>query len=130
MVNELKAPKALFAQCNVRWNNHWRASEVPVMSSVFSKTFRNCSGLEIPVLGLGTFEASDDVIGRCAKAVEVGLQAGYRHIDTGAVYGCEEEVGEGMRDSGIPRKDVFLCNKLSAPSEAYLSGNQQLTLSC
>jgi glycerol 2-dehydrogenase (NADP+) len=83
------------------------------MSTLFSKTRKHSSGLEIPALGLGTFEASDAAPGSCAKAVEFGIRIGYRHIDTGAAYGCEREVGQGIKDSGISRKDVFLCTKLS-----------------
>lgn len=69
---------------------------------------------KVPVLGLGTFEPGTNGNGRCAIAVREGIRAGYRHIDTAALYGCEEEVGEGIRASGVPREELFIATKLSA----------------
>ncbi|KAH6990068.1 aldo/keto reductase family protein [Ilyonectria destructans] len=76
------------------------------------KHVATASGTKIPVLGLGTFEpGSKEGSGRCATAVREGILAGYRHIDTASLYGCEEEVGEGIRSSGIPREELFICTK-------------------
>jgi L-glyceraldehyde reductase len=44
--------------------------------------------------------------------VETALKLGYRHIDAAAVYGNEQEVGEGIRNSGVDRKDIFITSKL------------------
>jgi diketogulonate reductase-like aldo/keto reductase len=64
----------------------------------------------IPCLGLGTWA----VRGRdCAAAVSAALMTGYRHIDTAAVYDNEEAVGEGIRASCIPRREIFLTTKVS-----------------
>jgi diketogulonate reductase-like aldo/keto reductase len=48
----------------------------------------------------------------CIKAVEVALASGYRHIDTAAIYGNEAEVGEGLKQSGVTRKDVWITTKV------------------
>ncbi|MGH6671372.1 MAG: aldo/keto reductase [Xanthobacteraceae bacterium] len=66
-------------------------------------------GAEIPAIGFGT-----SGLGYIrAEHVAAALQAGYRHIDTARKYGTEPAVGEGMRASGIPRGEVFLCTKVS-----------------
>jgi 2,5-diketo-D-gluconate reductase B len=64
----------------------------------------------IPFLGFGTSPLRG---GMSAGTVVAALKAGYRHIDTGRKYGTEEDVGAGMRASGVPRKDIFLTTKVS-----------------
>jgi diketogulonate reductase-like aldo/keto reductase len=67
-------------------------------------------GGSIPVFGLGVYEAGP---GRGTRdAVAEALEAGYRHIDTAAMYGNEWEVGEAIRDSDVPREEVFVTTKL------------------
>lgn len=68
------------------------------------------NGVTIPQLGLGVFQTpqGEETIG----AVRSALQAGYRHIDTAMIYRNEESVGEGIRQSGVDRRDVFLTTKL------------------
>ncbi len=68
------------------------------------------NGVEIPRIGLGVFRAKDG--NETSNAVKWALEAGYRHIDTAAIYGNEESVGKGMKESGVPRKDIFLTTKL------------------
>ncbi|HWV41153.1 aldo/keto reductase [Pseudorhodoplanes sp.] len=66
-------------------------------------------GARIPLLGLGTW----DLRGKsCARMVDEALRLGYRHIDTAAMYRNEEEVGEGLRASGVRRDDVFITTKV------------------
>lgn len=66
-------------------------------------------GAQIPAIGFGT-----SGLGYVrAEHVATALKAGYRHIDTARKYGTEQAVGDGMRASGIPRRDVFLCTKVS-----------------
>lgn len=65
-------------------------------------------GAEIPVIGFGTSQ-----LGNCGEIVATALKLGYRHIDTAWKYGTEKGVGEGMRASAVPRKDIFLCTKVS-----------------
>ena len=66
-------------------------------------------GARIPQIGLGTMTLKDDV---CVRAVDAALQIGYRHLDTAAFYGNEKENGEGLRQSGVKREDVFICTKV------------------
>lgn len=68
------------------------------------------NGVKMPVLGLGTFRADNG--SEAYNAVKYALEAGYRHIDTAAVYGNEESVGEAIRDSKIPREELFITTKL------------------
>lgn len=73
------------------------------------KTIRLNSGHDIPILGFGTWQLTGD---RAYTAVSEALQAGYRHIDTAAIYNNEEEVGRAIADSGISRSDLFVTTKL------------------
>lgn len=63
----------------------------------------------IPQVGLGVWQASDD---EARAAVRVALEEGYRHVDTASIYGNEKGVGEGLRDAGTPREQVFLTTKV------------------
>jgi diketogulonate reductase-like aldo/keto reductase len=66
-------------------------------------------GNEIPLLGFGVWQVPD---GReCEEAVSFALEAGYRHIDTAQAYGNERSVGTALRDSGVPRDEVFVTTK-------------------
>ena len=66
-------------------------------------------GNRVPVLGLGVWQVPD---GReCVEAVRWALETGYRHIDTAQAYGNEESVGHALRDSGVPRDQVFVTTK-------------------
>ncbi|KAK2809521.1 hypothetical protein FQN50_003789 [Emmonsiellopsis sp. PD_5] len=69
------------------------------------------NGLCIPAVGFGTFQG-DDSNGLVKQSVLKALQHGYRHIDTAAAYGNEKEVGEAIRESGIPRNELFITTKL------------------
>jgi 2,5-diketo-D-gluconate reductase A len=68
------------------------------------------NGVEIPQLGFGVFQIppADTV-----KATTTALEVGYRHIDTAQMYGNEREVGLAVRESGIPRDEVFVTSKLN-----------------
>ncbi len=74
------------------------------------------SGYEMPVLGIGTYSLLDD---KCVTSVSTALQNGYRLIDTAYMYHNEESVGEGIRQSGIPREDVFVTTKLYPNQYSY-----------
>lgn len=66
-------------------------------------------GVHMPVIGLGTYRASDqDVYGSVLTALEIG----YRGIDTASLYGNEDSIGRAVRDSGIPRDEVFIQTKV------------------
>ena len=66
-------------------------------------------GNQLPLLGLGVWQVPD---GRtCENAVRLALELGYRHIDTAQAYGNEASVGKALRDSGVPRDEVFITTK-------------------
>jgi 2,5-diketo-D-gluconate reductase A len=67
------------------------------------------NGVSIPQFGFGVFQIAPD---RTATAVRTALDAGYRHIDTAQMYGNEEGVGQAIRESGLPRDEVFVTTKL------------------
>ncbi len=67
------------------------------------------NGARIPLLGLGTWELHGRT---CSRVVEQALRLGYRHIDTAQIYENEREVGEGLRNSGVKREEVFVVTKI------------------
>lgn len=67
-------------------------------------------GIEIPQLGLGVFQSPPG--DATYHAVRWALEAGYRHIDTAALYQNEADVGRAIRDSGLDRKEVFVTTKM------------------
>ncbi len=67
------------------------------------------NGVQIPQLGFGVFQVSDDDI---VASVQKALEVGYRHIDTASAYGNEEGVGKAIADSGIARDELFVTTKL------------------
>ncbi|QLF68795.1 aldo/keto reductase [Peteryoungia desertarenae] len=73
-------------------------------------------GQKIPQVGLGVWQTPND---EAAPAVKAALVAGYRHVDTAAIYENEEGVGEGMRQSGVARSDIFLTTKLWNTEQGY-----------
>lgn len=84
-------------------------------------------GVEIPVLGFGTFLIPDD--GSTYSAVKTALAAGIRHIDTAAAYFNETEVGEAIMQSGIPRKEIFLTSKLWIQDFGYEKAKEAINTS-
>ncbi|MFD6760733.1 aldo/keto reductase [Streptomyces roseolus] len=74
------------------------------------------NGVEIPQLGFGVFQVPDDAT---AAAVTAALDAGYRSIDTAAVYGNEAGVGRALAASGIAREELFVTTKLWNADQGY-----------
>lgn len=75
------------------------------------------NGVQIPAVGLGTWQTPDDETGY--QAVLSALKLGYRHIDTAQGYRNEDIVGRAVRDSGISREEVFITSKLDNPNHGY-----------
>jgi 2,5-diketo-D-gluconate reductase A len=75
---------------------------------------RLSDGVEIPQLGYGVFQIPPD---ETQRAVEVALEAGYRHIDTAAAYRNERGVAAGIAASGVPRGEIFITTKLWNPEQ-------------
>lgn len=72
---------------------------------------RISNGDDIPTVGFGTFSGEADNSG-VKNAVLAALKAGYRHIDTAHAYGNEVQVGEAIREAGIPRDELYVVTKL------------------
>jgi 2,5-diketo-D-gluconate reductase A len=68
-------------------------------------------GNQLPILGLGVWQVPNGP--ECVNAVSWALELGYRHIDTAQAYANEESVGQALRDSGLPRKEVFITTKFN-----------------
>ncbi|HEX3907558.1 MAG TPA: aldo/keto reductase [Mycobacteriales bacterium] len=84
------------------------------MPDVPNLTFNN--GVEIPQLGFGVFQVPPDEV---IDPVLAALEAGYRLIDTAAMYGNEEGVGKAIEQSGVPRDELFITTKLNNPDHGY-----------
>ncbi|HIY93790.1 aldo/keto reductase [Companilactobacillus sp. HBUAS56275] len=79
-------------------------------------TFEIYNGVKIPKVAFGTWQ----IPARNARqAVRTAIDTGYRHIDTALVYGNEKEVGQGIKDSGVKREDLFVTSKLPAETKNY-----------
>jgi 2,5-diketo-D-gluconate reductase A len=79
------------------------------MSATLNPTVTIAHGVEMPLVGLGTWQARD---GEAYEAVRRALDVGYRHVDTATFYANEAAVGRAVRDSGLPRGEVFVTTKL------------------
>lgn len=79
--------------------------------------FLLANGVGIPCLGFGTYKTPDGAEG--AAAVRAALAEGYRHIDTAAFYGNETAVGQGIRESGLPREEIFVTTKVWNTDRGY-----------
>ncbi|MEC0369049.1 aldo/keto reductase [Paenibacillus chibensis] len=74
------------------------------------------NGVTMPWLGFGTYQAKGNEV---YEAVKVALAAGYRSIDTAAVYGNEQEVGKAIAESGIARNEIFVTTKVWNDDQGY-----------
>lgn len=74
------------------------------------------NGVKMPILGLGVYQVTS---GEARKAVREALEIGYRHIDTAAYYRNERGVGQAIRESGVPREDLFITTKLWHADNGY-----------
>jgi len=79
------------------------------------------ANVAMPLLGLGTWQLTGS---QCQRAVRYALDVGYRHVDTATMYRNERDIGRAVRDSGVPREEIFVTTKL-APSDA---GRERRTL--
>lgn len=66
-------------------------------------------GARMPILGFGTWKLQDDT---CVSAVKTALETGYRHIDTADRYGNHRSIARAMKESGIPRSEIFITTKV------------------
>ena len=85
---------------------------------MLNETYTLSNGVKIPKLGLGTWFIDDDKAG---DAVKEAVKLGYRLIDTAQAYGNERGVGEGVRNCGLPRNEIFVTSKVAAEAKSYES---------
>jgi diketogulonate reductase-like aldo/keto reductase len=84
---------------------------------VLDQVFVLKNGVKLPKIGLGTWQVKDG--DEAYHAVLAALKNGYRHIDTAEGYRNEESVGKAVRDSGIPRSEIFVTSKLESHIKTY-----------
>ena len=85
--------------------------------------FTLLNGNEIPALAFGTWLIDND---KAANCVKMALEAGYRHIDTAQAYGNEEGVGQGIKESGLKREDIYLTTKVKAEIKTYKGAKKSI----
>lgn len=88
------------------------------------QTVKLNNGVEMPILGFGVFQVTD--LNECERSVYDAIQAGYRLIDTAAVYLNEEAVGKAIKRSGVPRGQLFITTKLWVQDTGYESTKKAL----
>lgn len=82
-----------------------------------TSTYTLANGIKIPIVGFGTWQTPDGEV--AVSSVKAALQEGYRHIDTAQAYKNEEGVGRAIKESGIPREEIFLTTKLWNKNHSY-----------
>ncbi|MDP4108226.1 MAG: aldo/keto reductase, partial [Bacillota bacterium] len=87
------------------------------MPSSLKDTAALHNGVKMPWMGLGVFKVKEgeEVI----QSVKAALKNGYIHIDTAAIYGNEEGVGQAIKESGVPRENLFITTKLWNTEQGY-----------
>lgn len=81
------------------------------------QTFELNNGVHIPSIGFGTWQTPNGDV--AVQSVRCAIEAGYRHIDTAAIYGNEVSVGQGIADSGIARSELFVTSKVWNTERGY-----------
>lgn len=71
------------------------------------------NGVQMPLVGFGTFMLDGET---CTEAVSTAIKSGYRMIDTAEAYGNEKAVGDGIKRSGIDRRELFVVTKVNFKS--------------
>ncbi|GKU79939.1 aldo/keto reductase [Paenibacillus sp. L3-i20] len=89
------------------------------MTIALTESTQLSNGVKMPWFGLGVWKVKDD--GEAENTVKSAIDAGYRSIDTAAVYGNEVGVGAGIRSSGVRREDIFVTTKIWNANQGYES---------
>jgi diketogulonate reductase-like aldo/keto reductase len=92
-------------------------------NSMLNKTVSFYNGVQIPIIGLGTWQTPNDI---AARVVKEGIEVGYIHIDTAAAYRNEKGVGEGIKLSGVDRKKLFITTKIPAELKSYKEAKESI----
>ena len=94
-----------------------------MVQEIFQEKQKLSNGVEIPVLALGTWLVDD---AKAEEAVKTAVQMGYRHVDTAQAYGNEHGVGEGIRNCGVAREEIFVTSKVAAEHKTYESASASI----
>lgn len=92
-----------------------------------TQTYTLTNGVQIPVVGFGTWQTPDGDV--AVDSVVAALKAGYRHIDTAAIYRNEASVGAAIHQSGVDRKDIFVTTKLWNDKHSYEGAHEAINTS-
>jgi diketogulonate reductase-like aldo/keto reductase len=92
-------------------------------NDMFNETFKLSNGIEIPILGLGTWLLNDT---QAAQAIRDAISIGYRHIDTAQAYENEAGVGEAIRSCGVAREELFITTKVAAEAKTFDAVTQSI----
>jgi diketogulonate reductase-like aldo/keto reductase len=92
-------------------------SEVIMNLQKLTDAYELPNGVKIPCIGFGTWQVKDEA--EAVSSVKAALQSGYRHIDTAAAYHNEDSVGRGIKESGVPRGEIFIASKLHNTMHGY-----------
>lgn len=79
------------------------------------KSFKLSNGVEIPEVGFGTWQLTENV----TEVIQLAMDAGYIHIDTAAAYKNEKQIAEALKTAGVAREDLFLTTKVWASERGY-----------
>lgn len=104
---------------------HKDMSRVVTIGHKDTKTGEMTSELEMPNFGLGVYLMKEP--GECKSAVSHAINSGYRLIDTAMAYGNEQEVGQAIRESDVPREEIFVVTKLRRP---HATGYEEVLQRC
>ena len=91
---------------------------VEVKREMERKIIQLSNGVKIPIIGFGTYKLQNENDEAC-NIVKEAINAGYRSIDTASFYNNEEGVGKGIRESGLPREELFVTTKVWVNDEGY-----------
>lgn len=103
--------------CNGNWRYHtasYQREQIQILglcNMELPTNFPLSSGHNVPAVGLGTFQG-DQGNALVKEAVTKALKLGYRHIDGARAYGNEKEIGQAIKESDIPRHEIFVTTKL------------------
>lgn len=90
---------------------------------ILNEKYKLSNGVEIPKIGLGTWFINDSEV---SNVIKRAVNIGYRLIDTAQAYGNERGVGEGVRNCGIPREELFVTSKIAAEAKNYDSAKKAI----
>ncbi|ALD66556.1 aldo/keto reductase [Spiroplasma cantharicola] len=94
------------------------------MNKILNKTLKFNNGLEIPQIGLGTYELVDEQ--ETLASIKAALKAGYKHIDTASIYNNHKIIAQAIKESGVERKTLFITSKVWNSHSKYEQAKQAI----